>query len=248
MVKGSPLLAASFAAMALALAALFVLAVRRTAPEPRRGRDTLLAAAGIGAWLALVGGAAAAGRLTFDGRPPTMMVLVAATVVLAVALGGSRVGGRIAAGVPLAALVGAQAFRLPLELMMHRAYTEGLMPVQMSYSGRNFDIVTGATALVVAALLAAGRMPRWGVAAWNVVGTLLLLNIMAVAVLSTPTPLRVFAGEPANVWIAAFPWVYLPAVMVPAALVGHILVFRRLRHERAAAASTPACERNVVLA
>lgn len=247
MVKGSPLLAASFAVMALALAALFVLAVRRTAPGARRTRDTLLAAGAVGAWLLAVGGAAAAGRLAFDGRPPTMMVLVAVTLVLAVTLGLSRLGGRIAAGVPLAALVGVQAFRLPLELMMHRAYTEGLMPVQMSYSGRNFDIVSGALAAVVAALLVAGRMPRWGVAAWNVVGSLLLLNIVAVAMLSTPTPLRVFADQPANVWIAAFPWVYLPTVMVPAALAGHLIVFRRLRRERAAAAAASR-SRSVALA
>jgi hypothetical protein len=32
-------------------------------------------------------------------------------------------------GVPLWALVGFQIFRLPLELLMHRAYVEGLLPV-----------------------------------------------------------------------------------------------------------------------
>ena len=49
--------------------------------------------------------------------------------------------------VPLWILVAVQGFRLPLELAMHRLYERGIMPEQMSYSGRNFDIVTGATAL-----------------------------------------------------------------------------------------------------
>jgi hypothetical protein len=139
------------------------------------------------------------------------------------------VGGRLAAGVPLAALVGVQAFRFPLELAMHRAYEEGLMPVQMSYSGRNFDIVTGVTAILVAGLLLAGRMPAWGVRLWNWMGLALLVNIVVIANLSTPTPFRVFMNEPANVWISRAPFVWLPAVMVLTAFIGHIVVFRRLR-------------------
>ena len=50
-------------------------------------------------------------------------------------------------------LVGVQGFRLPLELAMHRMYERGIMPVQMSYSGLNYDILTGIRALVVAALV-----------------------------------------------------------------------------------------------
>jgi hypothetical protein len=44
---------------------------------------------------------------------------------------GRRSGLRL----PLAALVGYQGFRVVVELLLHRAYVEGLMPVQMSYSG-----------------------------------------------------------------------------------------------------------------
>jgi hypothetical protein len=252
MVKGSAFLTASFVALPLLLAAAFVAgvylsAVRRGLDRERAVRSAGRAAAGVAAWLLLTGGLAAAGRLTF-GVPPTFMVLVVVMMVLTLRLGFSRVGERLALGVPLAALVGVQAFRLPLELLMHRAYAEGLMPEQMSYSGLNFDIVTGILALVAAGLLAAGRLPRWGVAAWNALGFVLLLNVVTIAILSTPTPLRVFHNEPANVWIAAFPWVWLPAVMVPAALLGHVLVFRRLRAERAAAAERTPVARTAVLA
>ncbi len=244
MVKGSAFLNTLFIALPLLLAAAFVAAVRvsavRAGLDARRvRRSTLLAAAGVGGWMAVTGGAAAAGRLRFDTVPPTILLVLAAMLVLAIGIGVSRLGGRIAAGVPLAVLVGAQGFRLPLELAMHRASAEGLMPEVMSYTGRNFDIVTGTLALVVAALLAAGRMPRAGVVAWNVVGSLLLANVVTIAMLAAPTPLRVFTDGPANAWITAFPWVWLPTMMVPAALLGHILVFRRLRLDRAAEASHP---------
>lgn len=69
--------------------------------------------------------------------------------------------------------------------------------------------------------------------AWNTLGLVLLANIVTVALLSAPTPLRVFMNEPANVWITHAPWVWLPAVMVFAALAGHVLVYRRLLVEAA---------------
>jgi len=61
-----------------------------------------------------------------------------------------------------------------------------------------------------------------------VLGVLLLANIIAVALLSAPTPFRVFMNEPANTFITHVPWIWLPAVMVLAAVMGHALVFRWL--------------------
>lgn len=236
MVKASPFLVWSFAALGVLVASAFPLglyfAVRRTgrhAAEARRA--AVVAGLGAALWLGLTLAAAAGGTLTFTGRPPTMALLLAGMLALALGLGLSRVGERLAAGLPLAVLVGVQAFRLPLELLMHRAYEEGLMPVQMSYSGLNFDVVTGITAIAVAGLLAAGRMPPWGVRLWNWMGLALLVNIVVISNLSAPTPLRVFMNEPANEWIARAPFVWLPTVMVLTALLGHIVVFRRLRME-----------------
>lgn len=142
----------------------------------------------------------------------------------------SALGARLAAGLPL---VGFHAFRLPLELILHEAFEAGLMPVQMSYEGLNFDVLTGLSAIVVAALLATGRAGLRLARLWNIAGFLFLLNIVANAILSMPGPLRRFANDPPNVWVSRAPWVGLPAVMVLAALAGHLILFRRL-HGRAA--------------
>jgi hypothetical protein len=169
-----------------------------------------------------------------------MVVLFFLIVGVVVGIGTSRLGYRLATTVPLAVLVGWQVFRVPLELLMHQAAAEGVMPPQMSYSGLNYDIVTGATAPVVAGLIAAGRAPRLLVQAWNAMGLLLVLTVITIGFLSAPVPFRVFHNEPANVWITQFPFVWLPAVMVATALLGHILVFRRLRQEHAHGAILPA--------
>ena len=250
MVKASAELTWGFAALALMVAAAFpVLLFRagRAAGErdakPRGLRVAVLAAL----WLAVTFAAGASGRLRFDTMPPTMLVAMIAMWAIALRTGLGPTGRRLAESTPLGVLVLVQAFRLPLELLMHRAAGEGLMPVQMSFSGRNWDIVTGSTALVlgVAIIARRGRVPRWIVAAWNVMGALLLANVLVVALLSAPTPFRVFMNEPANTWIAHAPWIWLPAVFVPAAIAGHIIVFRRLRMEarRTATSSSPSPER-----
>jgi len=237
MVKASMGLAMAFAVLAVLVAAAFPILLHRaesaTGDAARASSRARRAALATAMWMAATFAAAASGRLSFTTMPPTMMVVIVLSLALALRIGLSATGGRIAAGVPLAVLVGVQGFRLPLELLMHRAYAEGLMPVQMSYSGRNFDIVTGSTALVLAAALwlAPQRVsPRW-VMVWNALGFGLLMNVLTIALLSAPTPLRVFTNEPANVWITQAPFVWLPAVFVLAALAGHIVVFRRLRME-----------------
>src|SRR5437868_12428766 len=174
---GLPLLVAA------GFVALHAVAARRLGEPPR----TMRLASLVIAWLALTWMAAASGVLRrFDLRPPPFGLLVLSVIVVSVVIAWSPVGTRLVRGLPLAILVGTQVFRLPLELLMHRAYVEGVMPVQMSYSGLNWDILTGITAGVLGLWLIRRRAPGWVVAVWNILGFALLVNIVAVAILSTP--------------------------------------------------------------
>jgi hypothetical protein len=205
---------------------------------PGGRRRALAGAICAAAWLALTGAAAASGVLAeFERRPPPFMLLFPALLAVGLGVGLSSVGARLARGVPLAALVGLQAFRLPLELTMHHAADIGLMPAQMTFGGFNYDIVTGATAAVLALQLARGRAPAALVAAWNVLGLVLLAVVVVVGVASTPL-LHAFGTQPErlNTWVARFPYVWLPAVLVVAALAGHIVIFRALAPTAAAPA------------
>ena len=179
--------------------------------------------------------AAARGSLAhFQRVPPPFLPLTFGCIVLWVLTATSRLSSGFQQ-LPLAALVGFQAFRLPLELMMHAAADAGVMPRQMSYSGYNFDIASGALAAVVALLLALGKAPRWLLLGWNALSTALLAVIVIVAVLSAP-PFLAFGRAQANTWIAYAPFVWLPTVLVPAAIAGHVLLWQRLLRP---AASSP---------
>jgi hypothetical protein len=198
-------------------------------PGRQTNRLQIRIALGAVAWMAITLWVSAAGVLRhFDRQPPPMLFLVAAVFALAGWLAFSWIGDLVVRHTSWVALVGLQGFRLPLELLMHRAYVEGIMPVQMSYSGRSFDIVTGATAIVLALALARMPVPRWVIAVWNVLGTVLLVNILVIAIASMPM-FHWFGMDRLNVWVADPPFVWLPAVLVLTAVAGHLLMFRKLR-------------------
>jgi hypothetical protein len=224
---------AAFIVLPLLLVAALVwgaaTAWRRSGASPSTvARVAIGVGVAAGGWMAATWLLADRGVLRrWDRTPPPFGLLIVAVVVLAVVMALSGFGGRLARFVPLWTLVAVQGFRLPLELAMHAMYERGITPEQMSYAGRNFDIVTGITALIVAPLLATGRGGRRLALAWNVLGLALVVNVVIIAVLSTPT-FRFFGDERLNVWVTYTPFVWLPSVMVLAAFTGHLLIFRAL--------------------
>jgi hypothetical protein len=153
---------------------------------------------------------------------------VGASGLLTLALAASPLGARLALGLGVAWLVGFQAFRIPVEIVLAMLSHAGAVPVQMTVEGLNFDMLSGVSALLVAWLAARGRLPAWGLLLWNLLGLGLLLNIVVISALSMPLPFRAFLNAPANTIVAEAPFVWLPTFLVQAALLGHLLVFRRL--------------------
>lgn len=212
-------------ALALAVPVALAFGIARFVGKPEALRFGL----GAALWLLASAGLGYVGFFAhFDRVPPPFLFLLVPTLLLPLGLARSRIG--VALGrAPLAFLVGLQSFRLPLELVMHRAAADGTMPEQMTFTGANFDIVTGSTAIVVALLAARGYAPRWLLLAWNALGTVLLLTILGIAIASLPA-FAAFgrAPERLNTWVAYFPYVWLPASLVSTAVLGHALLWRRI--------------------
>ena len=209
--------------LAATVALLFVYGVARV----RGGRAAAVAAVGVAAWMALFLAIADSGvLLRTDLRPPPFFGMVIAIFGAAFALARSRLGAALAE-LPLWALVGIHGFRLPLELAMHDGAADGIVPTALTFGGYNFDIVTGATAIVVAGLAAAGRAPRRLLLAWNLLGTALLAVIAVIAIATAPA-IRALGDDQVNTWVATVPYVWVPTVLVVSALAGHLIVFRRL--------------------
>ena len=221
--SGDAMIAIGITALAIVVAALTVTLIARA------GRRAGVVAALVVVVLIIVEYAlASSGVLREWGRrPPPLMLAAGVPILLALVTALSGVGRRVAASASFAWIIGIQSFRFPLELLMHRAATTGLMPPQMSYSGLNFDIVSGILAIVVAVAASRSARSRGLVTAWNILGTLLLVNIVSIAIASTPM-FAAFGPDRLNTWIADPPYVFLPAVLVPAAAFGHALTWRKL--------------------
>ena len=195
-------------------------------PAENRRRALMTTVVVSAVWMVATWIAASSGVLRqWDATPPPLAFVVLGVAAIAAVIAFSSYGDRLTMGLPVAVLIAIQGFRLPLEMAMHEMYERGVMPVQMSYSGRNFDILTGISAFVVAWLVARGIGGRWLVIVWNLLGLALLVNIVTIAILSTPL-FRYFGEDRLNVWVTYPPFVWLPAVMVLAALAGHLLIFR----------------------
>jgi hypothetical protein len=225
---------ACFVLLVATVAALLAVAVAFSGGAPSGRRRLVRGALGVvvlAGWLALTDRVAASGALLdFSATPPRFSKLVAATALSTVLLALSPLGAGLARRVPLAALVGFQAFRLPVELILAELHRQGAIPVQMTFEGLNFDIATGLSAVVVAYLAHRGSAGRRAILAWNTAGLFLLAAIVVVANLSSPA-FRIFPAGPSSALLATRPFIWLPTVLVPAALFGHVLVYRKLARE-----------------
>lgn len=151
------------------------------------------------------------------------VLLVPLVSVLLVVLSGKT--AHLLKFVPEKAIINLQVFRLFVEILLWLLVIQNLIPIQMSFEGRNFDILVAITA-PLAAWLFAGK--KWALITWNILGLCLLINIVAISLLSLPTPFRVFTNEPTNTIVLAWPFVLLPGMLVPLAYGLHFLSLRQL--------------------
>ena len=214
-----------FVATVLGVLVLSVLAVRIAAQRTGQAADlwTMRAATGAVLWLVATGLAARSGALHGFS-----LSLFTALMILTGGVAFSRMGAALMAAVGPVGLIGFQFFRLPVAVFLRGMYQAGQVPVQMTYEGLNFDIFVGLTAPAMAWLVWRGKVRAYAIWAWNAFGLVLLAEAIVIAALSMPTEFRVFTNEPASTFATYAPYVWLPTVLAPAALLGHLLVLRWL--------------------
>lgn len=181
-------------------------------------------------WVILIGVLSGLGffRVT-DSIPPRPVIILLFSVVAAIVIARSKTFSELLSVTPLHWLVYLQSFRILVELILWQGYLRGLIPVQMTFEGLNYDIFSGLLALPAGWVISRnpGSAKIVGIA-YNVIGMLLLANILTIAVLSMPTSLRYFMDEPSNVIVGEFPFIYIPGVFVVLAIFMHVFSLRQL--------------------
>lgn len=160
--------------------------------------------------------------------PPQVLLLAPVGLALLVCIMLQR-GRAWLNSLPLFALTAVHVLRIPVELVLHNAYEAGLVPRDMSYSGFNFDILSGISAVGMMLWLRSKKAPSRGVLiTWNVACLVLLIIVVGTAVLSIPSSVQRINFEQPNVLVTAVPWVLLPAVLVPVVLWAHVAALVQL--------------------
>ena len=207
-------------------------AARRVGPGATRG--VRLAGVALGGWLALTAALAERGFFEdFYALPPHMLLAVGPPLLAVLALAASGRLDPLLAALPPSWPIGAQAFRVLVEIVLWRLAVAGVAPEIMTFTGRNVDILVGLTAPIVAYACFVrrawpARVARW----WNWAGVVILLNVVVHAQLSAPTRFRLFETDPPTTFIGDLPYIWLPAFLVPLAWALHAISLRQLRSTR----------------
>jgi hypothetical protein len=172
-------------------------------------------------WLSLISGLVYSGWAEANPRRTIAFLLVINLVSLAIGL--SPVG-RWLAGSSLTWLVAFQGFRLPLELILHTWAAQGVIPTTMTWTGANWDIVSGLVALLLAPFVRRFRALAWLA---NGIGIVLIANVIRVAVLSSPLPFA-WPVTPKLELIYHLPYALIVPICVGGALMGHLALTRAL--------------------
>lgn len=158
----------------------------------------------------------------FDEKPNLFPLVIFGTVVLTF-LTLKRIDRQI---LNPTILLSIHIIRIPVELILYRLFLQHKIPILMTFTGWNFDILIGLSALIILLYQLSSRrkISRHFFIGWNIIGITSLLFIVSLAILSSPLPIQQFAFDQPNIAVLEFPYCFLPTCVVPIVLMSHILL------------------------
>jgi hypothetical protein len=129
----------------------------------------------------------------------------------------------------LPALTLLHIIRIPVELVLFGLFIHQAVPGAMTFHGRNFDILSGITAPFIYYFgFVKKSIGKTVIIAWNIICLVLLLNVVSSAILSLPASYRQFGFEQPNIALGYFPFILLPAFLVPMVLLATSAAIKQL--------------------
>ena len=129
--------------------------------------------------------------------------------------------------------------RIPVEIVLFYLFVYKMVPELMTFEGRNFDILAGISAPFIGLLILARRAGNGLLISWNVVCLCLVCFILFNGILSADLPIQQFGFEQPNRAVLYFPFVLLPAVIVPIVIYTHLTELILLLKERKVVKKVP---------
>lgn len=221
----------TFALTTVATLLFFIWAIRSSTAERTRKKSTFIFL-GLICWLAIQALLTLNNVYKTDTHsfPPRIMLMgILPTVFTIILLFATSKGRQFIDSLPLKNLTYLHVVRIPVEIVLFWLFLNKAIPELMTFEGRNFDILAGITAPIIAYFgLTKQKIPRKAILIWNFICLALLANIVVNAFFSVPSPIQKFAFEQPNIAILNFPFSWLPTFIVPIVLFGHLASIRQL--------------------
>ena len=165
----------------------------------------------------------------WGATPPRFPMMIAPPVLLIIILFSIKRGRLFIDSLNLETLTILHAIRIPVEISLYYLFLAKLIPRSMTFEGSNFDLISGVTAPVVYYFAFISKKMDWKfLLGWNILCLGLLLNVVITAIFSAKTPFQQLAFDQPNVGVTYFPFVLLPAVVVPIVLFSHLASIRQI--------------------
>ena len=163
-----------------------------------------------------------------SAMPPRFVFMMGPAVVLILLMFVTKKGKTLTDRLDLKALTGVHLVRLPVEIILMILAIGKAVPTEVTFEGRNFDIIMGLTALPVSWLIFKRNKSKKLLLAWNILGILLLMNVVIHGVLSLPYPFQQISFEQPNLAMLYGPYNLLPGLIVPVVMFSHLAAIRKL--------------------
>ena len=161
--------------------------------------------------------------------PPRFVLLVWPPLILILGLFVSKKGRAFIDSCDVKMLTWLHIVRVPVEIVLYWLFIYKMVPQLMTFEGRNFDILAGLTApFIVYFGYIKKSIGKKTLLAWNFICLALLINIVVNAILSAPFATQQFAFDQPNIAVLYWPFVWLPAFVVPVVLFAHLVSIRKL--------------------
>ena len=132
--------------------------LKKTVAPTRRRRIVSMTSMFIALWMIVLALLSSNGFFAdFSQLPPRPALAILLPLPLVLLFAFSKSGTRFLQLVPRQWFVFMQSFRIFVEVLLWLAFMAGMLPVQMTFDGRNFDVITGLLALPVGYLLSKGK-------------------------------------------------------------------------------------------
>jgi hypothetical protein len=192
-------------------------------------RGSKIAIIGSLLWMCLQSAIALSGfYLVTNTLPPHFLAALGLPILIIAGMFLTASGKRFVDAMDLKWCILLHTIRIFVELNLYWLFLYKQVPALMTFEAGNVDILVGLTAPLIWWAFSKAHIGRRGLLIWNGLCLLSVLNAFVRAMLSAPFRFQKFGFDQPTIAIFTFPFILLPAFIVPVAIFCHLVAFRKL--------------------